>query len=277
MRSVLAVITVVYEHYELLDDYLASLRKQSDKNFHLIVVDVSKNKKNITIKDIPNTIVQAENHGYADALNVGVAQAQEEGYTKFCLMNDDTYFEKDFVKNVSDSIDKHPGSMIGGKIYYAPGFEYHKERYSKKDIGKVFWFAGGKMDWKNAFTLHTGVDEVDKGQYDTLREISFLTGCVVCYDQKVFEKVGEWDTTYFMFYEDADLSARAAQKGVKIYYDPSIVIWHKSGQSSEGGYGSEYHRRMQEKNRVKFGLKYAPWKTKFHLVKNFLLEKIKSK
>jgi GT2 family glycosyltransferase len=221
--------------------------------------------------------MKAENHGYADAVNVGIAEAIEEGYTSFCIMNDDTYFENNFVQNILESLEKHPGSIVGGKIYYAPGFEYHKSRYSKDELGKVFWFAGGEMDWNNAYTKHIGVDEVDKGQYDTVKEVTFNTGCLMCYDKIVYDKVGEWNPNYFMFYEDADFSARATRAGVRIYYDPSIVLWHKSGQSSEGSAGSAFHRKYQEKNRVIFGLKFAPWRTKLHLVKNFLLEKIITK
>jgi hypothetical protein len=50
-------------------------------------------------------------------------------------------------------------------------------------------------------------------------------------------------------------------------YDPSIKLWHKNGQITDGP-GSVLHKKYQEKNRVVFGLKYAPLRTKLHLLKN---------
>jgi GT2 family glycosyltransferase len=111
------------------------------------------------------------------------------------------------------------------------------------------------------------VDEVDKGQFDSLKEVQFITGCLMCFDIKVVQKVGYWDPSYFLYYEDSDYCVRAAQKGVKIMYDPSIKLWHKNGQITDGP-GSVLHKKYQEKNRVVFGLKYAPLRTKLHLLKN---------
>jgi GT2 family glycosyltransferase len=94
------------------------------------------------------------------------------------------------------------------------------------------------------------------------------------FDKSVIDKVGFWDESYFLYFEDADYCVRAKRKGIKLYYDPSINVWHKNAQST-GGSGSSIHVKYQKENRVKFGFKYAPLKTKFHLVKNFLFAKIK--
>jgi len=29
-------------------------------------------------------------------------------------------------------------------------------------LGKVIWYAGGRVDWKNVIASHRGVDDVDK-------------------------------------------------------------------------------------------------------------------
>ncbi|MEO6508935.1 MAG: glycosyltransferase family 2 protein, partial [Patescibacteria group bacterium] len=197
---------------------------------------------------------------------------QKLGFTQFCVMNYDTFFKENFVESILESFMNHPGSVIGGKIYYAAGYEYHNDRYSKDELGKVIWYAGGTVLWDHAFTPHTGVDEVDKGQFDNENEVEFITGCLMCFDETVIKKVGLWDPDYFLYYEDADFSVRASRAGIKLIYDPSIVLWHKVSQTTEGS-GSAFHQKYQEKNRVKFGLKYAPLRTKFHLVKNLFLTK----
>lgn len=194
-------------------------------------------------------------------------------YDRFCIVNDDTYFKNNFTDSVTSSVEKRPGAIIGGKIYYAPGYEYHKERYAQKDLGSVLWYAGGRIDWNHALTPHRGVDEVDVGQYESFEETEFVNGALIIFDRSVIEKVGRWDENYFLYFEDADFSVRSKRAGIKLYFDPHIVVWHKNAAST-GGPGSSLHQQYQDRNRLRFGLKYAPWKTKLHLLKNYILDKI---
>lgn len=266
----LAIITVFYNNYQVGDDFFSSLEKQNNKNFKLFIADLSDKEKRQTIKSsFPYSVIYSKNLGYAHGVNLGIKKAIKDGFINFCVVNNDVYFKENFVSQIVDSLKKYPFSLIGGKIYYAPGFEYHKNRYQKKDFGKVIWYAGGFFDWKNVFTLHRGVDEIDKGQYDQLERTEFITGCLMIFDKKVINRVGFWDESYFLYYEDADFCYRALKKGVNLYYNPKVVIWHKNAQSTKGP-GSKIHQFYQEKNRLKFGLKYAPLKTKIHLIINLL-------
>lgn len=270
MTNRLAIITVVYNNYEILNDFFESLEKQADKNFHLFITDNSENRQKISNNRIPFTIINSKNLGYSHGVNLGLKKAQRGNFEKFCVINTDTYFEKDFTDKVSHSLDKNQNSIIGGKIYYAAGYEYHKDRYGKKDLGHVLWYAGGQIDWDNVFTKHIGVDEVDTGKYDALQKTDFITGCLMTFDKNVLNKVGYWNEKYFLYYEDADWCERAKRKGIQLLYDPSIMIWHKNSQST-GGSGSPLHQKYQNKNRLRFGLKYGPLKTKLHLLKNYFL------
>ncbi len=266
----LAIITVFYNNYHVADDFFSSLEKQRNKNFKLFIADLSDEKKRQSIKtQLSHSVIYSRNLGYAHGVNLGIKKAIENGFVNFCIVNNDVYFKPDFVDSILNSLKKHPSSIIGGKIYYAPGFEYHKDRYQKRDLGKVIWYASGSFDWKNVFTPHRGVDEVDKGQYDQLEKAEFITGCLMIFDKKVIDRVGFWDESYFLYYEDADFCYRAIKKRVNLFYNPKIVLWHKNAQSTEGS-GSKIHQIYQEKNRLKFGLKYAPLKTKIHLIINLL-------
>ena len=272
----LALINVVYENYTVLDDFLKSLRNQSNKNFHLFLIDLSENKKNIldiyksTINNHQSTIITGINKGYSYGVNIGLRKAISDGFKYFCVINNDVYFKENLIKDCLNSIIKHPASIIGGKIYYAPGYEYHKHRYKKSDLGKVLWYAGGLIDWNHALTPHIGVDEVDHGQFNSFKEVDFVNGALMLLDKSVVHKAGFWNESYFLYFEDADFCVRAQKVGIKLFYDPSLVIWHKNAQST-GGSGSKIHLRNQKINQLRFGLKYAPLTTKFHLLKNYVL------
>ncbi len=270
MDNQIALITVVYQNYTVLKDLFASLEKQDNKNFHLFVIDLSKDTQKIEEGKLPLTIVYGENKGYAYGVNLGLKKAQEKNFNLFCVINNDTYFKNNFVDSVLSSIINHPSSIISGKIYYAPGYEYHKKRYSKKDLGNVIWFAGGSIDWNNMYVKHHQVDEVEDKKNLQLTETDFISGCLMIFDKAVLKSIGYWDERYFLYYEDADYCERAKKKGIKLFYDPSIVMWHKNAQSTEGS-GSKLHQKYQEKNRLQFALKYAPLKTKLHLLRNYFL------
>lgn len=261
----------MYENYTVINDFFKSLNKQTNKDYHLFISDLSTHRKPIAIGNLPITVLEGENRGYAHGVNMGIREALKKGAESFCVINDDTYLQSDFVMNVSESISRNPFSIIGGKIYYANGYEYHRDRYKESDRGNVVWYAGGRNDWNNAITNHRGVDEVDIGQYNQSQETDFVTGCLMCFDKKIVQKVGYWDESYFLYYEDADYCMRAKKKGVKLYYDPSIVIWHKNAQSTQGS-GSLLHQKYQRQSRLKYGMKYTPLRTKLHLLKNQIFD-----
>jgi len=270
INNKIGIITVNYNQYKQTKEFLDSLNLVKKKeNIFVYIADFSSRKEFIETKKYQFSIVleKKENKGYAFGINCGLKFFLNKNFAKFCIVNNDILFDKDFLLNVEKTFKKV--NIFGGKIYYAKGFEYYKNRYKKNELGRVLWYAGGSFDWDNALTFHRGVDEVDKGQYNNFEETEFITGCLFCFNKKVVEKVGFWDERYFLYFEDADYSIRAKNKGFRLYYNPKIIIWHKNAQST-GGVGSVIHQKYQRKSRLIFGLKHAPIKTKIHLLINYL-------
>lgn len=266
----IGLITVNYNQYQLTREFLDSLATVKDAgNLSVYIADVSTKKEVLKIENYPMKVVSKSlpNKGYAFGINEGTKYFIKNGLDKFCAINNDVFFSKNFYQQAYLGFEK--ADIFGGKIYYAPGYEYHK-KYQKKDIGKILWYAGGINDWKNVYTTHRGVDEVDNKQYSKFEETDFITGCMLFFNKKVIDQIGLWDEKYFLYFEDSDFCERAKNAGFKLFYNPKIVIWHKNAQST-GGSGSLLHQEYQRKNRLIFGLKYAPFRTKLHLIKNYFL------
>lgn len=270
MLHKLAVITALYENYTILTDFFSSFEKQTDTDFDIFITDSSSKRQKVKLPPFAH-LIPSENKGYAHAVNQGIAKAKERGFDQYIVINSDTYVKENFIAKVKSALTTHPNSIIGGKIYYAPGYEYHKDRYEKEDLGKIIWYAGGHIDWNHALAIHENVDQKDK-EKSIVKRTDFITGCLMCYDSLVLEKIGEWDESYFLYFEDADFCERAKRKGIILYYDSEIVIWHKNAQST-GGSGSSLHDKYQQNNRLTFGNRYAPFRTKLHLWKNHLLRR----
>ena len=246
----IATVILVYGKSPHLDDCLASLKvaQSSGIDNRIIVVDNSN-----------------DNTGYSGGNNKGIRQALAGGAEAVLLLNDDTKVAKLVLIEMLEALKDKQVGMVAPKIYFYPGFEFHKDRYKPKDRGKVIWYAGGQIDWDNCLGVHRGVDEVDVGQYQKKEETEFATGCAVLIKREVFETTGLYDERYFLYLEDLDLSVRVKKAGFKIVYQPKAIVWHKNAQSS--GFGSGLHDYFFTRNRLLFGFEHASFKTKFALVR----------
>lgn len=250
---------------------LESIKQLSVLSCHLSVVVVdngSTDGSQEAIKREFSEVVSIENKknlGFAQGNNVGIKYALENGADYVMLLNNDTLVDKNLVSELVKVMEKDKTiGMVGPKIYFASGFEFHKERYSRQDLGKVIWYAGGVIDWQNVYASHRGVDEVDRRQYDGVAETDFTSGCAMMIRKEVFQKIGLFDPQYFLYWEDTDLCQRAREAGFKIFYVPQAFLWHKNAASSEKP-GSELHQYYQTRNRLLFGMEYGNLRAKFAL------------
>ncbi len=223
------------------------------------VVAIKKNFSDVEVIEV------GENLGFAGGNNVGIRRALEWGADYIWLLNNDTVVDHNALDALLGAfVDKSVG-VAGSKIYFASGHEFHKELYSKENLGHVLWYAGGLIDWQNMYASHRGVDEVDKGQNDKIAETPFITGCSMMIKKQVFEKIGLLDEKFFAYLEDLDFCLRAKQMGYKLVYKPQSILWHKNAGSS--GVGSALHEYYMTRNRLIVGMRYAPVRTKIALIR----------
>ncbi|MBX4205564.1 glycosyltransferase family 2 protein [Candidatus Microgenomates bacterium] len=268
------VIIVNWNRVKDTLDCLISLDKITTKDLNINLVVVDNGSTDNSVKQIKNyfsksklrgfTIEVGKNLGFAEGNNIGIEFALANGADYIMLLNNDTYVDKDLIINLVVTLEKDKAiGVVSPKIYFAPGFEFHKDRYNKTDLGKVIWYAGGVVDWNNVYGLTYGVDEVDQGQFDKLTETDFANGACLLIPRNVLEKTKGFDEKFFMYYEDTDLSQRIKKLGYKVVYDPSGIVWHKVSQSS--GIGSNLNDYFISRNRMIFGMRYAKLRTKFAL------------
>lgn len=269
-----AIVVLHYIDKKLTTQFLESVKTLKTPDFSLLTIVVNNNPQE-DLKDLKrkftnfNFLEPGENLGFAEGNNVGIKKALTEKADYIFIVNNDTILEKNLLVQLTEvaESDKTIG-ILGPKIYFAPGFEYHKDRYKLAQRGKVFWYAGGLIDWKNIFGSHRGVDEVDKSQYEKLEDTDFVSGCAMFVKREVFEKIGLFDRRYFLYLEDNDFCQRAKKAGFKVVYTPVAKLWHlNAGSSRVGGSLQDY---FITRNRMLFGMKYAPLRTKVALLKESL-------
>jgi len=275
MKKVFAV-TINFNKEGVTKEWLRSMQKLHRNGFSmdLVIVDnastvpftLSSEEK----KDNVHVIRSEDNTGFTGGNNIGAEFALKKGAEYILIINNDTIADPDLVKNLLEVLDSDSKiGMTTSKIYFAKGHEFHKDRYKKEDLGKVFWYAGGYTDWSNVKSVHRGVDEVDHRQYEKKEKVSFASGCCMLIKKEVIEKLGLFDKRGFMYYEDAIFCERMQRAGYQIWYVPSAKLWHLNAASS-GGSGNELQDYFITRNQMLFGMMYAPVRSKVALIRQSL-------
>jgi hypothetical protein len=265
------VVVLHYKGKEFTRQCLLSLEKLKMVGFSakIVVVDnhspepideFKKEFKKVTF------LKNGQNLGFAEGNNVGIRQALKKKADYVLILNNDTTVDRNLLSELLRAAEKDRKiGIVAPKIYFAPGYEYHKARYKPSEQGKVFWYAGGAIDWQNVLCSHRGVDEVNKRQYDKQTNTDYASGCALLVKRQIFEKIGLFDKRYFLYLEDVEFCQRAKKVGFKVVYVPKALLWHFNAGSSE--VGGPLHDYFLTRNRMLFGLKYASWRAKFNLAK----------
>jgi len=278
-----AIIILSYNTKKLLKQCLGSFSAVIGKSkqppgleIELIVVDNNSTdgsreylEKLKVKKPKIKVIFNKQNLGFAAGNNIGIREATKGKAKYICLLNSDTVVLNQFWQPMVEFMEKRKKVGVATtKIYFAPGWEFHKNRYSPKDRGKVIWAVGGEIDWRNVYGKNRGVDEVDKGQFEEAKEVDFVSGCCLMAKTEVWKKAGFLDEKYFMYYEDADFCQQVKRHGYRVFYVPGGKIWHfNAGSSKVGGSLQDY---FITRNRLLFGIRWASWRTKIALLRESL-------
>lgn len=271
----IAIIVLNWQQAQLTINTIESVKKINHQDFIYQIFLVDNGSKDNCVNEFNNKyghdkkvtlIFMPVNLGFAAGNNVGIKEALRLKYDYILLLNSDVLVDPNFLKELYLPFKNNPKlGMTGPKIYFAPGFEFHKDRYSKNEIGKVIWSAGGVVDWDNVYANNIGIDEVDNGQYNKPKDnLEFITNCCVLVKSEAIIKAGLMPEEYFMYCEDGDFCQQIYHHGYQIAYQPKAFIWHLNSGSSQAG-GGPFHDYFLTRNRLIFASKYAPFRTKFAL------------
>lgn len=219
----ISIIILNWNGYDDTVECLNSLSELSEYNVHTIVVDNGSSGDSYLLlnKNFPNIkIFRSEiNLGFSGGNNLGIQQALNNEADYILLLNNDTVVDKDFISPLLDIFerDKNAG-IVSPKINY----------YSKPDL---VWSAGGKISKIRGSGFAVGNIKSNTIS-QTIKEVSFVSGCCMLIKKEVFDKVGLLDDDFFLYLEDTDFCIRVEEAGYKIYVANNSVIYHKVSRST---------------------------------------------
>jgi len=163
------------------------------------------------------------NYGFPGGNNVGIKFALKFFNPDYILLlNNDTVVNENFLGElVKNGEFNNDIGILGPKIYFY-------------DEPNTIWSAGCKISWKLSRGIQIGTNEIDNGQYDTKKEVEYVSGSAFLIKNEVIKKTGLMDEFYFLYFEESDWTLRANKEGYKSLYVPKAIIWHKISQSGGG-------------------------------------------
>ncbi len=244
-----SVVVVNWNRRQLLKACLASLARQQDAAFEVIVVDNASTDGSLEMigRDFPpggplrlKLIRNAENRGFCAANNQGIGAAEGEFVA---LLNNDAEAEPGWLAALTRAFEGRPDvGMAAAKILV------HED---PRRIDKA-----GHLIYPDGQNCGRGTGEIDHGQYDQAEDILWPDGCAALFRREMLDQIGGFDEDFFIFGDDAELGMRARIAGWRCIYVPQAVVRHHRGGAVK--VASTGRLVLIERNRVLLAAKLFP-------------------
>ena len=215
---------------------------ESTKQLRFFVQSIKREHKNPRIELIENR----ENLGYAGGNNIGIKKALKEGANWIFILNNDTRLDPKFFEKIEQYLRDKKGQIIQPLIIES------SNRNNERNVffGQVKWLSS---ELEHVYQLRSNDINISTKYY--------AVGAAFLAKKEVFEKIGLLDSSYFLYFEDADFSIRAQRAGFKIISASNAIIKHRVSVSASK-LGSARLLYYHFRNALYFNYKLGPWWTR---------------
>lgn len=245
----LSFIIVNFNSKEITYQSLLSIiQNDKNQNFEIILVDnasVDGSKEffeNLVIQNF-KYIYNHENLGFGKANNIGFKYSSGE---YIYILNNDTLLHTQNTENiVLEKFRKYDNvGILATKVQYEDGtLQPNVQNFTSLKVVLLRLLRVGQLVRNNKLLLQFFIwlpikpnfikvylDNFNKERNEQL--VDWASGCSLIFKREVYEKLGGFDESFFMYTEDEELCFRVHKLGYKILYTPDILITHFEGKSN---------------------------------------------
>ncbi len=217
-RVKISIVFPSFNGEEVIYNNLKSIQKLSNLNeIELIIIDNNSNDSTIDIiksfKDIKiNLIEQKENLGFAKACNIGVKKSKGE---YIFITNQDVTFPRDFFTNLI-TIYREIRQKEAKDFFLCPAVVFSNMMIN---------YFGAKIHFLG-FSYTTNMYQIipkKKSIFKTQK----ISGVSMFLKKKIFLEFNGFDSIFFMYQEDTDLSLKALRNQVNVYTTNRTLLHHQ--------------------------------------------------
>lgn len=210
------------------------LENAGDVQMHVVVWDNASadGSAEAVAKKFPQVelIAHDDNIGFAEANNRVAAGAQTDW---LLLLNPDTETHPKAIENLLRFGKANPkAGIVGGRTVYPDGSLNPASCWKKSSPWSLFCSAFGlsRMFPNSPFW---NPEAIGGWKRDSVREVDIVVGCFFLLKRDLWNRLGGFDSKYFMYGEEADMCLRAAKLGYSPMVTPDAQIMHLVGASTK--------------------------------------------
>jgi GT2 family glycosyltransferase len=173
----------------------------------------------IQSEDYPNTTLYLSklNRGFAGGNNWGMDFAKGE---YILIINNDTEVTANLIEMLLVPFEQDPKAGV-----VCPKIKYFSDP-------SIIQYAGfSRMNPYTGRSKTIGYQQVDRGQFDSIRSTWGPHGAAMMVKREVIQKVGRFPEKFFLYYEEWDWGTRILNAGYKIYFQGLATVFHKESMS----------------------------------------------
>jgi len=244
----------LYLNEEWNDSYVAVVDNNSGEEDINLLKEIKRDYPSIHL------ILNSENLGYFKGLNAGIEylRSKDEKINHIVVGNNDLCFPSNFIASIHDNASKIENyAVISPNIITSDGVHQNPhvvDKVSKfREIIFDLYFSNyylAVIIKKIAAATKRFTDRKDEEQFEIAQTI--YQGCGACYILgplffSYFESL--WAPTFLMG-EELFLSRQLASKNLRLYYEPSIVVYHHCHATLEKIPSKRFWEISRESHRV---------------------------
>jgi GT2 family glycosyltransferase len=215
----LFIVIAVYNRRDITLQCLSQLYKQSFKDFNIVVVDdgSTDGTAEAIIKKFPDVaIVKGPGSWWwTRSMNEGIKYAINHEATAVLTMNNDTFFNEDYIEKMKQLADENPGSLIGSLDI------------TREEPYRIFFSGVERMVWWKAkyIKYHNNYDLYDPSMTGLHKSVC-LNGRGTWVPAEVYHQIGLLDEDKLPQYaSDFDFSLRADEAGIDTWISWDAILY----------------------------------------------------
>lgn len=224
-------ITINYNSSALTIELIDSIRKFTNLDYEIIIVDnASKEEEYIYLKnyieqfDEIKLIRNRINSGFSSGNMLGVNYAKGE---YFFFINNDTRLLNDTASIMKDYLDQNTiVALATAKVNDENGKFSSSYKLFPSLSKELFGNSVARKLSKNNFPSN-------KIKLEIPTKVEVVSGSCMFFRSSVFTELGGFDTNFFLYCEEEDISKRVWDNGYEVYFLPQAEIFHKNGGSTK--------------------------------------------
>lgn len=173
------------------------------------------------VRERATVLDPGENIGFTRGVNVAARQASGDGYTHILIANIDVeLISSEILAKLATAMAATPGAA-----FVSPGIALWP------DTGAV-WYRGAHVDRPAWIARQPGIGRRWPTDSSGVVETGYFSGCCALVNLDVFQALGGFDESLFMYYDEAELALRARAIGWHSYFvDEPLVAHAKPGRA----------------------------------------------